>query len=73
MKVESNKAEFQPIVLAITLETKKEAEAFFSIFNHIGISDYLKNLNIEAGPIRHVIGDRHNNPAMLKALRYELK
>ena len=68
MKVESNKPEFQPIVLAITLETKKEAEAFFSLHNHPQITGYLREFGIESGTIRKAIGSEYNSTIAYESL-----
>ena len=43
---------FNPIVLSITLETAKEAEVFYSIFNNTKLCDWMRESGFDPKDIR---------------------
>jgi len=49
------KPRFKPITIEIVMESKKEAETLYGLFNHSGICDGLRNHGVEPEEIRRAI------------------
>jgi len=57
-----SKDNFTPFCLEITFETKKEAEAFYSVMNTTKICDYLRKRNVYPDEIRRGMIDKGVKP-----------
>jgi hypothetical protein len=59
MKVESGIRGFNPITLTLTLESPREAQDFYNLFNHARILGCCPS--IDDGAVREAIGDEYGN------------
>lgn len=59
MDVSIKKKEFESITLNIGFDTKEEIEAFYSVFNHVCVTDFLGRHGINCGRIRDTISGEY--------------
>jgi hypothetical protein len=74
MKVTSKKEEgFKPIKLEITIESKDEQNAFYSLFSHITITDWIEKYGVDHYSIRDCLREGCNYLEIFSELKEEIK